>query len=164
MGLVTPSIGLLFWMTIAFLLLLFVLKKLAWGPILNTISERETTINEALQSAEKAKEELKNLTATNEKLLAEARLERDAILKEAREAKDAILLEAKTKAQEEGSRLITIARETINNEKMAAVTELKNEVAQLSLEISKKVLRKELSSDVVQAQLSEQLLSEFNPN
>ncbi|HQF29452.1 MAG TPA: F0F1 ATP synthase subunit B, partial [Bacteroidia bacterium] len=129
MELVKPDFGLVFWMTVSFLIVVFILRKFAWGPILTSLKERETSINDALNSAKKAKEEVANMKAENERILQEARNERDKMLKEARDTKDAIVSEARTKAQVEGDRIITIARETIQNEKLAAITELKNQVA-----------------------------------
>lgn len=165
MKLVTPDIGLLFWMLVSFSLILVLLKKYAWKPILNSLKEREDSIEEALNSARKAKDEMANLKADNEKLLAQARIERDAILKEAREAKDSIINEAHLKATQEADRLLTIAREGIQNEKMAAITELKNQVAILSLEIAEKLLKEELSNPEKQKQLVNAFLGEVgNPN
>ncbi len=161
MELLTPSIGLFFWMLVCFLSLFFILKKYAWTPILSGIQARENFIDDALKSAERAKNEMAALTATNEKLLIQAGVERDAILKEARDAKDMIIVEAKGKATEEADRIIQQTREVIQNEKMAAVTELKNQVAQLSLEVSQKLMRKELANDQSQKDLANQLLAEI---
>ena len=139
MQLVTPAIGLVFWMSITFLSIFFILKKFAWKPILNMIKEREDSIESALQSAEKAKLEMKELQASNERILAEAIAERENLLREARETKDAIVNEAKTKAKAEADKLINQALESIKNEKMAAITELKNQVAALSIEVAEKI-------------------------
>jgi len=147
MELVKPDFGLVFWMTVSFLIVVFLMRKFAWGPILSSLKERETSIEEALNAARKAKEEVAGMKAENERILMEARNERDKILKEARETKDMILNEARGKAQSEGDRLINIARETIQNEKMAAITELKNQVATLSIEIAEKVISKQLSNE-----------------
>ena len=160
MKLVTPDIGLLFWMLVSFSILLILLRKFAWKPILASLKEREESISGALNQAKKAKEEMLALKSDNEKILAEARNERDKILKEARDAKDSIINEARSKATTEADRLLQIAREGINNEKMAAITELKNQVATLSLEIAEKLLKEELSSadkqrDLVRVYLSE---------
>lgn len=164
MDLVTPGLGLLFWMTLSFGLVLLLLKKFAWKPILSGIKERETSIEEALNLAEKAKEEMKSLQSNNEILLNQARAERDNILKAAREAKDSIIAEAKEKANSEAGRIIAQAQETINNEKMAAITELKNQVATLSIDIAEKILKKELSADDKQKALVENLLEDINLN
>jgi F-type H+-transporting ATPase subunit b len=151
-------------MTVSFLIVVFLMRKFAWGPILTMLKERETSIEEALNAAKKAKEEVASMKAENERILAEARNERDKILKEARDTKDAIVNEARTKAQVEGDRMINIARETINNEKMAAITELKNQVATLSIEIAEKVIRQQLSSDEKQKALVQDLLKDVKMN
>lgn len=164
MELVKPAIGLIFWMVLSFGVLVFILKKFAWAPILKALSERENSIQDALEAAKKAKEEMAQLKATNEKIMQDARNERDQLLKEAREAKDAIVSEAKLKAQQEGDRLITIARETIQNEKMAAITELKNQVATLSIDIAEKILKEELSSQEKQNALIKALLDDVRMN
>jgi len=160
MELVKPAIGLLFWMCVSFGIVLFILKKFAWKPILQALKDRETSISDALNSAQKAKEEMLALQAGNEKILNEARAERDTILKLAREAKETIIGEAKTKATSEANKIVAQARETINNEKMAAITELKNQVATLSIEIAEKILKTELSSDEKQKALVKNLLDE----
>ncbi|MCC6837653.1 MAG: F0F1 ATP synthase subunit B [Bacteroidia bacterium] len=164
MELVKPSIGLIFWMAVSFSIILFLLKKFAWKPILGMIKEREESIENALAAAEKAKEEMKALQSNNERILAEARAERDSLLKEAREIKDKMILEAKTTATKEGERMLAIARENIQNEKMAAITELKNQVATLSIEIAEKILKSELSSDEKQKTLVNTLLKDVNLN
>lgn len=152
--LVQPEYGLMFWMLVTFLTVLFLLKKFAWGPILKMLKDREDLIEDSLNRAAKAKEEIKDLQNNNEKLLQQARAERDVLLKEAREAKEAIINEAKTKAKVEADRMISGAREQINNEKMAAITELKNQVAGLSIEIAEKILRENLSKDEAQKKLA----------
>lgn len=164
MELVKPSIGLIFWMIVSFSIILFLLKKFAWKPILNMIKERETSIENALASAEKAKQEMVALQSNNEKLLAEARTERDNMLKEAREIKEKMIVDAKGVATKEAERLLAIARENIQNEKMAAITELKNQVAVLSIEIAEKILKSELSSDEKQKSLVNTLLKDVNLN
>ncbi|MFM9008613.1 MAG: F0F1 ATP synthase subunit B [Bacteroidota bacterium] len=164
MELVKPDFGLVFWMTVSFLIVVFLMRKFAWGPILTSLKERETSIEEALNAAQKAKDEVANMKAENERILLEARNERDLILKQARETKDMIVNEARSKAQTEGDRMITIARETIQNEKMAAITELKNQVATLSIEIAEKVMRQQLSSDEKQKALVQELLKDVKMN
>ncbi len=164
MELVKPAFGLIFWMFVSFGLILFLLKKFAWKPILEMLDEREKTISDALNSAQKAKEEMAALRAGNEKLLQEARNERDLLLKEARDAKETIINEAKTKANEEAAKLLTIARENISNEKMAAITELKNYVATLSIEIAEKVLKQELADPNKQKELVQTLLKDTKLN
>jgi len=164
MDLVTPQIGLIFWMVVTFVTVLVILRKFAWKPILKALSDREESIAEALNTAKKAKEEMASLKADNERLLNEARSERDKMLKEAREAKDAIVAEAKGKAQAEANKIMASARETINNEKMAAITELKNQVASMSIDIAEKILRHELSKDEKQKALVDSLLKDVSLN
>src|ERR1700752_2130284 len=139
MELVQPALGLIFWMLVTFAIIFFILKKFAWKPILNMIKEREQGIEKALKSADEAMETMRELKAGNEKILAEARNEKDNILKDARETKDAIIAEAKTKAKQEADKLVAQARETINAEKMAAIAELKAQVATLSIDIAEKI-------------------------
>lgn len=137
--------GLIIWTTIIFSLLLIVLKKFAWKPILSAVDERNKSIDEALKSAEKAKQEMVLLNADNEKILAEARSQRDDLLREARDIKDSIINEAKENATLEADKILSSAKEQIANEKMKAITELKNSVAVLSIDIAEKVLKKELN-------------------
>jgi F-type H+-transporting ATPase subunit b len=160
MELVKPAIGLVFWMLFFFGIFFFILKKYAFPAILKALKEREESIQHALDSAKRAKEEMANMQAENERVLQQARNERDVILKEAREAKDAIINEARVKAQSEADRLIGIARDAIQNEKMAAITELKNQVASLSIEIAEKIIRQHLSTDAKQISLVSDLLQE----
>jgi F-type H+-transporting ATPase subunit b len=164
MELIKPSIGLVFWMTVSFLILLFILKKFAWKPILNMLHEREQNIAEALNTAKKAREEMASLKADNERLLNEARLERDRMMKEARDTKDAIIAEAKGKAQSEANKILAQTRETIQTEKNAALTELKNQVASMSIQIAEKILRAELSNDDKQKALVQNMLKDINMN
>ena len=138
------SIGLFVWQTVLFLALLFLLRKYAWKPILSAVEEREEGIKNALEAADNAKKEMEALNADNERILREAKAERDSILKEAREIKETIITEAKTQATEEADKVLASAREQINNEKLAAITELKNQVADLSIDIAEKVLKSEL--------------------
>ena len=144
MELVTPEIGLIFWTTVVFSLLLVVLKKYAWKPILSAVDERNKSIEEALRAADKAKEEMLSLNADNERILMEAKKERDILLKEGREIKDSIIAEAKDKAKVDAEKILTTAKEQIINEKMKAITELKNQVGELSIEIAEKILKSEL--------------------
>ena len=164
MELVTPAIGLVFWMCVTFGIIFLILKKFAWQPILTMLKEREDSIQNALDTAKKAREEMASLQSSNEKIVQEAKAERDQLMKEARELKDGIIAEAKLKAVKEGERMIAIARESIQNEKMAAVTELKNQVAKLSIEIAEKILRDELSSAEKQKALVNNLLQDVNLN
>ncbi len=164
MELVTPSIGLVFWTLVSFLVLLVLLKKLAWKPVLTAIHERERSIEDALNKAELAREEMSRLSNENEVLLKEARAERDQILKEAKELKDQIVAEAKTAAQVEGAKLIEKAKIEINNQKIAALDEVKNQVAALSLEIAEKVLRKQFDDKQKQDALVSDLLKDVKLN
>lgn len=158
------SVGLFFWQTLLFLTLLFLLKKYAWKPILNAVNEREKSIEEALNKAEDAKKEMAELKSANEDLLKQARIERDEMLKDARVMKDKIVAEAKAKANEDAERIITSARESIQHEKMAAVTELKNQVALLSVEIAEKILKQELSSTSKQESLISSVVDDIHLN
>ena len=136
--------GLIIWTTIIFTMLLLVLKKFAWKPILKSVEDRSKSIQDALEAADKAKEEMATLTADNERIIAEAKVERDNLLKEAREIKEKIINEAKESANIEAEKIIVSAKEQINNDKMQAITELKNNVAKISIEMTEKILRKEL--------------------
>ncbi len=164
MELVKPSIGLIFWMIVSFSIILFLLKKFAWKPILTMIKEREDSISSALAAAENAKEEMKALQSNNERILVEARAERDLLLKDARDIREKMVADAKGIAAKEGERLLKSARENIQNEKMAAITELKNQVASLSIDIAEKILKSELSSDEKQKSLVNTLLKDVNLN
>jgi F-type H+-transporting ATPase subunit b len=164
MELITPGLGLIFWMTVPFLILLLILRKFAWTPILNALKEREKNIHDALHAADKAREEMKQLQFSNEQLLREAKNERDAILSDARKVRDLIIEESKGKANEEAGRIISSAREAIQNEKMAAMIDLKNQVALLSIEIAQKLVKHELSEKGKQEELISQLLDEAKFN
>jgi F-type H+-transporting ATPase subunit b len=154
------SIGLFIWQTVLFLTLLFLLRKYAWKPILGAVEEREEGIKSALEAADNAKKEMEALNADNERILREAKAERDAILKEAREIKDVIIAEAKTQATVEADKVLTSAREQINNEKLAAITELKNQVADLSIDIAEKILKAELKDNDRQKEMVNNALKE----
>ncbi len=164
MELVTPAIGLIFWTTIVFILLVLLLKKFAWKPILTAVENRNESIENALKAAEKAKEDIENLTADNERILNEAKLERDALLKEAREIKDKVIAEAKDKAKTEAEKILVSAKEQITNEKMAAITELKNQVAELSIEIAEKIIKSELEDLNKQKELVTSAISDTDLN
>ena len=156
--------GLIIWTTIIFTLLLIVLKKFAWKPILNSVEERNKSIEDALKAADKAKEEMASLNADNEKILQEAKKERDLLLKEAREIKISIINEAKEQANTEADKILTSAKEQISNEKMKALTELKNQVASLSIEMSEKVLKSELSDAAKQKEFVSNSLKQSELN
>ncbi|RZK02806.1 MAG: F0F1 ATP synthase subunit B [Flavobacterium sp.] len=164
MELLVPEIGLVILQTIAFLLLMFLLAKFAWKPVLAAIKEREQSIDEALNKAELAKQEMTRLTAQNEELMKEARFERDRILKEAKALKDSIVHEAKTQAHNEGAKLIEKARIEIENQKKAALAELKNQVSTLSLDIAERVLRNQLQDKAKQQELVTNLLKDVELN
>lgn len=164
MDLIMPSFGLIFWMTLTFVIVFVLLRKMAWKPILKALTERENYIKDALNSAEKAKEEMALLQAGNEKILMEARSEREKLIKEARETKDSIINDAKLKAQKEAEKIILNARETLQSEKNAALNDLKNQVASLSIEIAEKIIKSELSTDERQKALVSNLLKEVTLN
>ena len=156
--------GLIIWTTIIFTLLLIVLKRFAWKPILRAVEERNNSIEQALRSAEKAKEEMELLNADNERILKEAKKERDVLLKEARDINEEIINEAKDKANTEADKILTSAKEQIANEKMKAITELKNSVAILSIDIAEKVLKRELKEKSNQEEFIEGVLKETDLN
>lgn len=164
MGLVTPGLGLLIWMSLAFLIVLFLLKKFAWKPILTSLSERENKIDDALKAAERAEQRMKEIEAQNQNLLAEAAKEREAMLKAAREASERTIAEAKDKAAAESAKLLEQARETIHNEKMRALTDIKNEVGRLSIEIAEKLMRDSLNTEAKQNENIERLLNDVKLN
>ncbi len=164
MDLLIPEIGLIVWHSIAFLLLMFLLAKFAWKPVLKSIKEREDSIDNALASAEKAKIEMARLTSENEELLKAARIERDAILAEAKTLKDQILSDAKVQAQTEGAKLIEQAKKEIDDQKKRAMAEVKNQVSELSLVIAKKVLEREFADESKQEALVADLLKDIRLN
>ncbi len=164
MQLINPGIGLVFWMTVAFSIVLFILGKFAWPAILKGLKEREQSIQEALDSAKEAQEQMKRLKMDNDKLLREAMEERDVILAEARKIKDKIIGEAKEKAGKEASAIVESAKEKINSEKLAALREIKSTVAEYSIEIAEKILREELKDRGRQKKYIETLLEETNLN
>ncbi|MDC1011753.1 F0F1 ATP synthase subunit B [Flavobacteriaceae bacterium] len=154
------SLGLFVWQTAIFVGLLFLLKKFAWKPILDSVNERETSIKDALAAAEEARAEMQSLQLDNQRILKEARAEKEALLKEARKAKADMINEAKAEAQEEAQKILTQAQEAIQNEKRAAVNELKQQVGTIALDIAEKVLQNELESKEKQMQLVNQLLED----
>ncbi|MBL7812319.1 MAG: F0F1 ATP synthase subunit B [Bacteroidetes bacterium] len=161
MELVSPSLGLVFWMLVTFSLLLFLLKKFAWKPLLTSLKEREESIENSLQQAENARAEMARLQSQNEALLAEARLERDQIVREAREMKEKIINDAKVIADEEGKKLIARANDEINKQKLAALDELKKEVAGFSVQIAEKLVSKQLDNNAAQQALIAEQLSQL---
>lgn len=164
MELVTPAIGLLFWTGLTFILLVAILRRFAWKPILDGLRIREDGIADSLNEAKKAREEMENLKAENQKLLDEARKEREQMLKDALAAATKIKEEAKADADKQADKIISDARATINTEKEAALAEVKNEVAKLSLTVAEKLLRKNLSEDKEQQALVDGFIKELNVN
>lgn len=158
------SPGLFIMQTVILIVLIFLMVKFAWKPILNSLNEREEGIQGALDAAEKAKREMENLQADNQKLLKEARSEREAMLKEAREIKNKMIEDAKDQAKEEAGKLVAQAQASIETEKKAAIAELKSQVANLSIEIAEKVVREELSNKDKQIKLVESMLGEATLN
>ena len=154
------SVGLFFWQIVLFVLLLILLRKYAWKPILKAVNDREEGIMNALEEAENARKEMQSLNADNERILKEARAERDTLLKEAREMKETIISEAKGEAQEQANKVVAQAQATIQAEKQAAITDLKNQVAKLSISIAEKVVRAELADSDKQTKLVEDMLKE----
>ena len=154
------SIGLFFWQTIIFVILIFLLKKFAWSPILKAVNDREQGIKDALDSAEAAKKEMQSLQADNEKIMKEARAERDSLLKEARDLKNSMISQAKDEAKSEAQKIIESANEAILNEKNAAVSDIKKQVASLSIEIAEKLIKEKLSDDNKQMKIVEDLIKD----
>lgn len=164
MELITPGLGLIFWMTLTFLILLFILGKFGWPVITRMISERETLIQDSINEAQKARHEMEELMFSNEILLKKANEERDVILNEARLFGDTLKKEAREKAQEEAEKIIESARVRINQEKVQALSELKNQIASFSIDIATKILEEELSSNDNKKKLIEKRVSDFNFN
>ena len=158
------SYGLFFWQVIILVILIVLLAKFAWKPILSALAAREEGITNALLAAENAKKDMQNLKSDNEKLLAEARAERDLMIKEAREIKDAMIADAKSEAQAQGDKIIENAKAAIESEKNAAMADLKNQVSSLSLQIAEKLLREELSNKEAQTKLVEKMLGDAKLN
>ena len=164
MELLTPGTGLIVWQTIIFLLLFFLLAKFAWKPILNSLKIREESIQSALDSAEKAKAEMQQLQADNKKMMDEARQQRDEILKEARDVANSIKDEAKQDASRQTEKMIADAKAAINNEKQAAMAEVKDQVAGLVLQVTEKILREQLKDESAQTSLIEKYVKDANLN
>ncbi|MBL7725962.1 MAG: F0F1 ATP synthase subunit B [Chitinophagaceae bacterium] len=164
MKLLTPEFGLLIWTLLAFLIVFFILKKLAWPAIIKGLRDRENSIADSLATAQKVKEEMALMKSENEALLAKAREERAQLLKEARETKDKIINEAKEQAKTEANKIVTEAQAAINAQKMAALTEVKNQVGKLVIEVSEKVLRKELGNKDAQEAHIKGLVQEVKLN
>ncbi|PWT78988.1 MAG: ATP synthase F0 subunit B [Bacteroidetes bacterium] len=164
MDLLTPSFGLIIWTLIAFVIVFLILRKFAWRPILNSLNQREKTIADSLATAERVKAEMAQLKNENEALLAKAREERAQLLKEARDTKDKIINEAKDQARVEANKIITDARIAIEQQKLAALTDVKNQVGNLVVSVSEKILRRELSDKSEQEKYIQQLSEEVKLN
>ena len=158
------SSGLFIIQSVIFLILLFVLGKFAWKPILTALNEREVSIQDAINQAKLAKEEVANLKADNERIIKEAKAERDAILKEARELKDKIVGEAKEAAKSEGDKMIEQARQSIQMEKAAAMSDIKNQISTLSVNIAESILKQKSDSNDAQNALVDNILNKSNLN
>jgi F-type H+-transporting ATPase subunit b len=164
MDLLLPGFGLIIWTTLAFIIVFLILKKFAWKPILKSLKERETSISDSLATAERVKAEMAQLQNENEALLAKAREERGQLLKEARETRDRIINEAKDQAKTEANRIVAEAQQAIQQQKMAALTDVKNQIGTLVIEVSEKVLRRELSNKGEQENFIRQLANEIKLN
>ncbi len=158
------SVGLFFWQTLIFVILVVLLAKFAWKPILKAVKDREEKIKGALEAAENAKMEMAKLKSQNEDMRKEALAERDALLKQAKETKDSIIAESKSAAKVEADKIIASAREEIKAEKVAAMSEIKNQVAELSIEIAEKIVKEQLQSDDKQKALVDNLIEDVNLN
>ncbi len=164
MGLVMPEFGLFFWMLVSFSILLLILKRFAWGPILKALSDRENLIIESLKSAENAKEEMKHLQSGNEKILKEATLERERIVKEARDLKESIIRDARHEAGIEANKVMENARASIEHERNAAISDIKNLIANFSVEIAGKILEEKLADEGRQKELVQNYVDKINLN
>jgi F-type H+-transporting ATPase subunit b len=164
MDLLLPHLGLIVWTLLAFLIVFFILKKFAWKPILKSLAEREDNITNSIASAEKIKLEMAQLKNDNETLLVKAREERSQMLKEAKDIKDKMIHDAKEQAKEAAAKIVADAHASINQQKMAAITDLKNQVGKLVIEVSEKVLRRELSNKTEQESFIKQLAEEAKLN
>ncbi|MBK7287501.1 MAG: F0F1 ATP synthase subunit B [Flavobacteriales bacterium] len=159
-SLVEPAFGLIFWMTLSFGIVFFLLAKFAWKPILKALHEREQSIEDAIGEARKAREEVAAMKAGNEDLLQEARAERELMLKEARDIRDKEIAEAKGRAKAEADAMLARAREDIRNEKNAAITEMKNQVGELSIVVAERILRDKLGDKAAQQTLLDKVMKE----
>lgn len=164
MEILLPDLGFFFWSFVAFLITLFILAKFAWKPIIKSLNEREKSITESVQAAEEVKKEMAKMKSENEDLLAQARDERAAMLREAKMTKDKIINEAKEQAKQETNKIVSDAQDLINRQKMAAITELKNNVGKLVIEVSEKVLRRELSGKDAQESYIRELTDNIELN
>ena len=164
MDLLRPGFGLIFWTLLAFIVVFLILKKFAWKPILKSLKDRESSISDSLATAERVKAEMAQLQSENEALLAKAREERGLLLKEARETRDKMVNDAKEQAKIEGNRMIAEAQQAIQQQKMAAITDVKNQIGMLVIEVAEKVLRRELGNPAEQEKYIKQLADEIKLN
>lgn len=164
MDLITPEIGLMFWTGLTFLILMLILTKFVWKPLLNIVNTREGKIQDALDLAKRTKAEMEKLQVQNQNLLKEARIERDELIKDAKETSSQMIEAAKVKAKEEADKIVENARVAIQAEKSAAVADLKNQVAGIAIDIAEKILKEELSSKEKQTQLAESFANDINLN
>lgn len=163
-AILTPDLGLLFWMLLAFLVVFFVLAKYGFPAIVNMVEERKAYIDESLRKAHEANEKLANIQAESEQLLRDAREQSAQIVKDAAAARDSMVSQAEVKAREESARIIAEAKAQIENEKQAALKEIRGEMARLSVSVAEKVLRKELSAEAAQMEYVDRLLDEVSSN
>lgn len=164
MSLINPGFGLVIWMLLAFGALLFIMAKFAWPTILSSLNEREKSIEDALQAADKAREAMEELKIGNEELLREAKDERDNIVKDARALREKMINEAKDKAQNAADKIVESAQTRIESEKKAAIVDIKNTIAEYSIDIAEKVLQEELKDKKKQTEFVEKLLSKTQLN
>jgi len=160
MELVNPGLGLIFWMTLAFSIVFFILKKFVWPVIIQSLKDRERHIEEALQAADRTHEEMKKLQIDNEALLKKAKEERDVIMADARKLRDKMLDETRLKANDEADRIVENAKVRIENERKAALTAIKNEIAKISIDIAEKILREKMESPKEQKEYIEKLIED----
>ena len=164
MQLLTPGFGLIIWTLLAFLIVFFILKKYAWKPILNSLNQREKGIADSLATAERVRAEMAELKSENEELLAQAREERAVMLKEARDIKERIVNEAKEQAKTEASKIMAETQQAIEQQKMAAMTDVKNQIGKMVIEVAEKILRKELGDKEAQEAHIKDLVDEVKLN
>ena len=164
MGLIQPDLGTVIWMLVVFGIVLYILAKFAWKPILGALQQRDQSIERALRSAENARKDIEKIKADNEKIIAKGREERDQMMMEARDIKDKLIAEAKNQANEEAEKLIRSAKQAIENEKATVLTDIRKQVAAFSLEIAEKIIRQKLSDDKEQQKLIDELVKELKLN
>jgi F-type H+-transporting ATPase subunit b len=164
MDLITPDFGLFFWMLVTFSLVFVILKKFAWKPIVQALKERESNIQEGIENARDARNELENVKLKSEKILSESVVERDQLIRQGRDIKEALIAEARKQAEAEAKKMVDLAKKHIEEEKIAAINQIKLQIASLSVEIAERMLRKNLKEDKHQKELMNTLLDEFKLN